>query len=36
MRMINFIILVVLIVIAGIAIFLVYEKMYDRFLGENI
>lgn len=36
MRMINLIILVVLIVLAGISIFLVYEKMYDRFLGENI
>lgn len=36
MRMINLIILIVLIVLAGISIFLVYEKMYDRFLGENI
>jgi len=33
---INVTILIVLISLSGVAIFLVYEKMYDRYLGENI
>lgn len=35
-KCINWVVLIVLICLAGIAIFLVYEKMYDRYLGENI
>lgn len=36
MKWINLTVLVILIIVAGLAIFFVYEKMYNRYLGENI